>query len=159
MNEAEFKAARDEACAAIEDCITATNDVATLRQMCRDLHASSQDVSDELRVARDSLSHVRHALCLALGVDNVGLTPLDDLLLAVLSGERRPLSMEALDKLRPPGGRLVDLIRQAEWSCFIESAADDCCPWCKAARGRGTAESHEHTCPVVPVLYPKEHVK
>lgn len=51
---------------------------------------------------------------------------------------------------------LIELIRQAEWACFIESAADDCCPWCKAARGRGTAESHEHTCPVAPILYPKE---
>lgn len=60
------------------------------------------------------------------------------------------------DRLRERSAALIDLIRQAEWSCFIESAADDCCPWCKAARGRGTAESHEHTCPVVPVLYPKE---
>ena len=49
---------------------------------------------------------------------------------------------------------LIELIRQAEWSGtnFDRDYAFDACPWCNNDKTSG----HLPTCPVVPILYPKE---
>jgi len=64
VTEAEFKAAHDDAYAAIDSLIDETTDLASLRQMAKDLHASKRDVGMELHGARKDLARIRHALCI-----------------------------------------------------------------------------------------------
>lgn len=53
------------------------------------------------------------------------------------------------DRLRERSADMIELIRQAEWA---GGDGTPVCPWCEMAQAQG----HLPTCPVAPVLYPKE---
>lgn len=59
----------------------------------------------------------------------------------------------------PDPAALIELLRQAEWSgtSIGLDFTYPSCPWCRAIQGENRSPAgHFPTCPVVPVLYPKE---
>lgn len=121
----------------------------------------------------DDLSRIRHALCIALDVNPALNEPTYDLLLRLLSRRGAPadedwkaraerlsddvqrLMQEAnaaeprMIELTMQNRRMAALLRQAEWA---GADGTPVCPWCEMVQAQG----HLPTCPVVPVLYPKE---
>jgi hypothetical protein len=64
--------------------------------------------------------------------------------------------MDRID-VGPTVDGLIELLRQAEWSGDVQGAR--ACPWCRGEDPSDTSaidRGHLPTCPVVPVLYPKE---
>lgn len=120
---------------------------------------------------------LRHALCIALDYpEDMGHPPTYDLLLRLLSMGWRAQKVVTTDPSAPllvlptlKSGEhatlahsaecriaeMTALLRQAEWATSWAGESVPRCSWCKNSKTNG----HTPTCPVAPILYPKEQAR